>query len=156
MLWTLLLLLPLLLLVALYAAALHSRRAAPDYGLVDGHLRPCPPTPNCAGSEPGTAAERRLPPLPFGAHPAPVAWERLQQAIAAAGGQVVVAHGDYLAATFRTPWLGFVDDVEARLEPSARVIYLRSASRVGRSDFGANRARLARLARQYADPTQPD
>jgi uncharacterized protein (DUF1499 family) len=35
----------------------------------------------------------------------------------------------------------FVDDVEFHADDSARVIHLRSASRVGTSDFGVNRKR---------------
>jgi uncharacterized protein (DUF1499 family) len=57
----------------------------------------------------------------------------------------VLSTGDYLAATFRTPLLGFIDDLEARLDREAGVIQLRSASRVGHSDLGANRKRIERL-----------
>ncbi len=38
--------------------------------------------------------------------------------------------------------MGFVDDFEAHVGPGARVIELRSASRLGYSDFGVNRKRV--------------
>ena len=38
--------------------------------------------------------------------------------------------------------LGFVDDVDFVLYAKARVIHLRSASRVGHYDFGVNRKRV--------------
>lgn len=48
--------------------------------------------------------------------------------------------GGTLRAVVRTPLLGFKDDVEIRLEPVAAGtrVGVRSVSRVGRGDFGAN------------------
>jgi len=150
MLWLTLLLAPLLTLAALYAAAHHSRGMTPAYGLVDGRLRPCPPTPNCVGSEPGPSRlDKQVAPLRPGAHATEQAWPALQRAITAQGGVLVLVTSDYLTATFKTPLLGFVDDFEARFDKVAGVIHLRSASRVGRSDLGANRARLERLTAAY-------
>ena len=41
--------------------------------------------------------------------------------------------------------IGFVDDVEARLDEGAGVIHLRSASRGGYSDRGVNGQRVAAI-----------
>lgn len=60
--------------------------------------------------------------------------------------------GGRIAAEATTPRLKFVDDVEVRVEPagSGSRVRVRSASRVGTTDFGTNarriRAYLARLA----------
>lgn len=51
----------------------------------------------------------------------------------------------YLHAEVRSRLFGFVDDVEARLDPVTGQLELRSASRVGKSDLGVNGARLDRL-----------
>ena len=53
--------------------------------------------------------------------------------------------------------MGFVDDLEFWLNPTQAVIEVRSASRLGREDFGANRARLERirLAYQNLSSNQP-
>ena len=59
---------------------------------------------------------------------------------------VVSETDDYLHAICRTR-LGFVDDVECRL--AGDVIHVRSASRVGWFDFGANRARVEWLRRAF-------
>ena len=40
--------------------------------------------------------------------------------------------------------MGFVDDVEF-LFPKEKIIHVRSASRIGYSDFGANRRRVEHL-----------
>ncbi len=53
-----------------------------------------------------------------------------------------------------TRWLGFMDDVVIRIAPSAgggSVIDIRSASRVGKSDFGANARRIRSFLKTFAE-----
>ncbi len=57
---------------------------------------------------------------------------------------------DYLRAECSTRWLGFTDDVEFLLDEKAGVIHLRSASRLGREDFGANRERVEVIRRLFS------
>ena len=64
------------------------------------------------------------------------------QVIQDLGGKVDIADESYIAATFSSKVFGFVDDVELRADAEAGVIHVRSASRVGRSDLGANRRRV--------------
>ena len=45
-------------------------------------------------------------------------------------------------AEIRSPLFGFVDDLELRIDPDRARVDVRSASRVGRSDLGANRRRV--------------
>lgn len=106
-------------------------------GLVDGKLAPCPASPNCVSSEEGTDDAHRVAPLPLSA------WDALPDLIAAQGGGVVDLRGDYIAAEFSTKLMGYVDDVEFRKGETET--HVRSASRVGRSDFGANRKRVEAL-----------
>jgi len=144
----LLLMMPLLAVVAAHT----SRSVTPPTGLVDGRLRPCPETPNCVSSEPGGAGhDRRVAALAISATDTPdTAWRRLREALEATGGVVRVESPGYLVATYSTRWLGFVDDLEARRDDAAALIQLRSASRVGRSDFGVNRRRVAELAIHFS------
>jgi uncharacterized protein (DUF1499 family) len=44
----------------------------------------------------------------------------------------------------------FVDDVDIVVDTAAHVYRFRSASRVGRSDLGVNRQRIARIAARLA------
>lgn len=106
-------------------------------GLADGRLAPCPSSPNCVSSEEGTDEGHRVAPLPLSA------WERLPGAIEAAGGRVVEAGGDYIAAAFSSKLMGYVDDVEFRKGEAE--VHVRSASRVGYGDMGANRKRVEAL-----------
>ena len=59
------------------------------------------------------------------------------------GATVIEEKPNYLYAEFRTKLLGFVDDVEFLLGDG--VIHVRSASRLGRRDFGVNRRRIESL-----------
>jgi uncharacterized protein (DUF1499 family) len=51
----------------------------------------------------------------------------------------------YVRAEATTRWLRFVDDVELWLDPATGLVHVRSASRLGRKDFGVNRARVEAL-----------
>jgi uncharacterized protein (DUF1499 family) len=124
-----------------------------NLGVSDGRLRPPSRTDNSVSSQAGLWPDhpQRLtaqidPLLQQTGEPGPVALQRLRRLIEARGdAQVVESRPDYLRVSFRTRWLGFVDDAEFWADPAAGVIQLRSASRVGRRDFGVNRARIEAL-----------
>jgi uncharacterized protein (DUF1499 family) len=67
---------------------------------------------------------------------------------------IVAQRNDYLYAEYRSRWLGFVDDVEFLLVPGQRLIHVRSASRLGYSDLGVNRARIEALRSALANAAQ--
>lgn len=113
-----------------------------------GALAPCPTTPNCVSS---IASDERhaIPPLPFSGS-ARDAWKRLEEiASAEPGAKVVVNRPGYLYIEFASAVMGFVDDVEFVLDERAKVVHVRSASRLGRSDFGVNRKRIEALRRAF-------
>jgi uncharacterized protein (DUF1499 family) len=66
------------------------------------------------------------------------------------GASVVLSNRDYLRAQFTTRWMGFVDDAEFWFDPQAGVVQVRSASRLGRRDFGVNRERIEAIRAQLA------
>ena len=63
--------------------------------------------------------------------------------------RVVGTRQHYVHAVFTTRWLRFRDDVEFSFDVDERVIHFRSASRVGRSDFGANRKRMEHISQSF-------
>ena len=138
---------------ALVLAARRSLREPAGLGLQGGKLRPCPASPNCVSSEEGTDVAHRVEPLPAGTS-LEATRTALRTALAAASARAVVVIDEpgYLRATFRTPLIGFIDDVELRISEAtgeaAGVVHVRSASRVGHSDLGANRARVERLRQE--------
>ena len=76
---------------------------------------------------------------------------RLQRVVAAEPGAVIVTkRGDYLYATFQSAFFGFVDDGEFLVEPTRSAIAVRSAARLGQSDFDVNRKRIERLRAAFA------
>lgn len=115
-------------------------------GLKDGKLAACKRRLNCVSSQadPGDA-QRYVAPIPFRGTAAEAlaaarsAVERMPRAI------VVRAHENYLHAEFRSKILGFVDDVEFTFDQAAGLLHVRSASRLGRRDFGVNRKRVEAL-----------
>jgi len=65
---------------------------------------------------------------------------------------VVTAGDNYLHAEFRSRIFRFVDDVEFLVEPEAKRIGFRSASRVGYSDLGVNRRRMEEIRAAFDQP----
>jgi uncharacterized protein (DUF1499 family) len=56
--------------------------------------------------------------------------------------RIVQDDGAYLYAECTSAMLGFVDDIEFLIDSTQRVVHVRSASRLGRSDLGVNRRRV--------------
>jgi len=57
----------------------------------------------------------------------------------------VVEEEHYWRIEFRSRVFKFVDDVELLFDRQNKLIQVRSASRVGHSDFGVNRKRVERI-----------
>jgi uncharacterized protein (DUF1499 family) len=62
---------------------------------------------------------------------------------------VVEQRPDYLYAQAETRWMKFTDDLEFWFNPARGMVELRSASRLGRKDFGVNRARIEAIRAAY-------
>jgi uncharacterized protein (DUF1499 family) len=114
-------------------------------GVKEGHLAKCPATPNCVSSDDDDA--HFLEPLAFDSSPE-AAWQALLDVVETLPRVCIVTAGqDYLHAEVRSRIFRFIDDVEFHLRPTARIIAVRSASRVGYSDLGANRKRVEHIRR---------
>ena len=107
----------------------------------DGALAPCPASRNCVSSQ--AADERhRVAPLTF-TGTASEAMTRLAAILLELPRiTIVAADGVYLRAESRSAIFRFVDDVEFLADEAAKVIHVRSASRLGSSDLGVNRRRV--------------
>jgi uncharacterized protein (DUF1499 family) len=117
----------------------------------DGKLQlaDCPDTPNCQGSQ-STRGNQQLPALAFSAA-ADEVMGKLASAIGTREGATIITQNDaYLHATFQTQAMGYIDDLEFLLDEAAGVVQVRSASRLGRKDFGANQKRIEALRAQLA------
>jgi len=63
--------------------------------------------------------------------------------------QVIENSGTYIRATFTTFLFRFTDDVEFQIDNNAKLIHMRSASRVGYSDLGTNRRRCEEIRKRF-------
>lgn len=128
-----------------------ARTASPpaDLGVHNGKLAPCPSRPNCVSSQADPSDQVHfLPPIPYAGELSQI-HARLRQVLMAQP-RVTIRRDEpgYLHAEFKSKLFGFVDDVEFLLDPRTGQIHFRSASRVGYSDLGANRARIEAIRRQ--------
>ena len=120
-------------------------RSAPQ-----GELADCPDRPNCVCTS-ATKPDSRIAPIEL-VEPAGAAQLKLEEIIAdMPNSRLVVSQDNYVHAEFRSLVFGFVDDLELLIDERERLIYLRSASRVGYSDLGVNRKRVEELRRLYLE-----
>ena len=113
-----------------------------NLGVKDGRFIPCKPTPNCVSTQADPAdQEHYIAPITFSGtmHELRRAVESMTRAT------VVKEEGNYLYAEYTSALMGYVDDVELLLDEKAQRVHVRSASRLGRSDFGVNRKRIEEL-----------
>ena len=146
----------LMLAVVVAGLALHLAMATGDtvfswkrpdnLGVKEARLAPPKSTPNCVSSQADAAdAEHYIAPIPFKGD-APAAMAAARKAVEGMqGASVIQQDGGYLYAEFRTKIMRYVDDLELSYDEKAGLLHVRSASRVGRRDFGVNRARVESL-----------
>jgi uncharacterized protein (DUF1499 family) len=133
-----------------------SGRTPNHLGPRDGRLKPPSKTPNSVSSQADAWVEHpmqdyaRIAPLALrGDGPATMA--RVKRIVEAMpGAQVIESRPDYLYVQFSTRLMKFVDDAEFWFDPASGVVQVRSASRVGRKDFGVNRARVEAIRQALA------
>lgn len=130
---------------ALFFLAHQSRQQdiPPDIGA--SPLAGCPASPNCVSSTAGGDHAYRPWTLTADAN-----WPQVVAEVAAMDGARIVADdgSGYLHVEYRSDLMGFIDDLELRLD--GRTLSVRSASRVGHSDLGVNRGRVDRLGERLA------
>ena len=112
--------------------------APTNIGITDNRLAPCPTSPNCVSSyekDEGHAISA----IPLNGSIDNTTTKLL--AVLNDMGAAVITHQDrYIRTEFTSALMGFVDDVEFYIEEAG--VQVRSASRLGHSDFDANRKRI--------------
>lgn len=111
-------------------------------------LSPCGTKPNCVSSQ-STSERHKTEPFKLDGSGI-AAIRKLQTIIAALPGTTIIRAEDiYLHAEFKSRLFGFVDDVEFLADEKQGRVDVRSASRVGYYDFGANRRRVEKIRSLY-------
>ena len=124
-----------------------------DLGVRDGRLAQCSESPNCVSTQ-AEDHDHWIAPLTI--------QKSLPNVIDVLEGivlrlprtQIIEKSSTYLRVEFRSAFFRFVDDVEFYAEPESGRVHFRSASRVGRSDLGVNRARMETI-RSLFQSSQP-
>jgi uncharacterized protein (DUF1499 family) len=117
-----------------------------NLGVHNGMLTRCPASPNCIASQTENP-QQRINAFTFTSDPT-AAFSRLQETLASRKDTTLIeSTPEYLRVEFRTTL--FVDDGEFLLDRDHQVIHVRSASRLGYSDLGKNRARMEELRQQF-------
>lgn len=125
-----------------------------DLGVREGRLAPCPDTPNCVSSQ--AQGRAHIEPLTFYDEPQR-ARERLLAILAAMPGVTIVESSpQYLRAEAASRVFGFVDDIELCFDPARRLVHVRSAARLGYSDFGVNRRRIEAIRSRFGTAAPAD
>lgn len=109
-----------------------------DLGYNNGQLLDCPSSPNCVSSS-AASDDHRISPLPSQGS-VTATKQKLLEVLSAQGATIIIDKEQYVRSEFTSSIMGFVDDVEFYIEENG--IAVRSASRLGYSDLGANRKRV--------------
>jgi uncharacterized protein (DUF1499 family) len=119
-------------------------------GIRDGKLSaPRGGYPNSVVSQHSSNDYHAIAPLKYAGDPA-AAMNRLRDVVGSMNGcSIVEAKDNYLYAQFTTFFMRYIDDVEFMVDRDKAVIHVRSASRLGRKDFGVNRERVESIRRLF-------
>ena len=115
-------------------------------------VAPCGFMPNCVSTAHKADSFHYVAPIkvPTGEQK-PV--ERLKKVVLAMpGAKLVSESADYLKLEYTTDLMKFTDDVEFAYNKNLDEFEVRSASRLGISDFGVNRKRVEAVRKAFSEP----
>ena len=132
----------LLLCVYFFYQGNKSASTAPP-SLSGNELAVCGSKPKCVSSMQDASDDHYIEAIELAAGAAEESAGSVVAAIESLGGKVTGNDGEIIQATFTSGIFKFVDDVQVRIGTDK--LQVRSSSRVGHSDLGANRKRIERL-----------
>lgn len=120
-----------------------------NLGVHNSQLASCPATPNCVCSQEKDPSHKVEPLTVSG--PPEMAMVRVKTVISSLKGITIISStADYLHAECKSRLFGFIDDLEVFWDKEHQLCHVRSASRLGYSDLGANRKRVENLRKMLA------
>jgi uncharacterized protein (DUF1499 family) len=122
-----------------------------NLGINNSKLTPCPDTPNCVSSQ-AHDVEHYIEPIHYTGSQQEAHNRLLQIIESEKRTKILEDQGNYIRVEFTSAVFRFVDDVEfyfPKEKAGEAVIHVRSASRVGSSDLGANRKRIERIRSKF-------
>ena len=122
--------------------------AAPELGVRGGKLAKCPDSPNCVSSQADPNDPHFVDGLffPKSQEVTKQSFNSLVESIKKMPRCKLIHQSEsYARFEFRSLVFGYVDDVEIQTAIGSRTIDIRSSSRLGYSDLGANRSRVEKI-----------
>lgn len=121
-----------------------------NLGVKDGQLAGCPESPNCVCSH-LTQVDKvhSIDPITYNSTPAEALAKLKSIVKAMPKTQIITESTNYFYAEFTSNLMGYVDDVEFLVYENPKVIHVRSASRLGKSDLGVNRKRVEEIRAKF-------
>ena len=123
-----------------------ARKIPRNLGVINGRLTDCPNKPNCVSSQ-STDPDKFIEPLPYQGSRDDARNKLLSIINADKRTQIRTSTEDYIHVEYKA--MIFIDDVEFYLPAQVSVIHLRSASRLGYADFGANLRRIKAISAAF-------
>jgi uncharacterized protein (DUF1499 family) len=127
----------------------HIAKDSHTVGVVNGKLHECPNKPNCINTEYANNISQYLPPLAISNLKLDRALLLSKEVIIEMGGEIIKEEKNYLAAKFTSKFFSFVDDFEIRCCDRLNQLHIRSAARIGYSDFGVNKRRVEKFSNLF-------
>ncbi len=115
--------------------------------MADDKLEPCPDSPNCVSSL--ATDDHRIAPMSYGGDRATARLRLLMALSQLDNAEIVEDTRSFLRVKVTSSILRFIDDVTFFFDDEKALIQMRSASRSGYYDFGANRRRLEGIRELY-------
>jgi uncharacterized protein (DUF1499 family) len=113
-------------------------------------LPPCPSKPNCVSTQ-ATDVEHRIEPIHYNGSTAE-AIKKLRAIVESMPrAKIVKSDATSITATFTTLIFRFVDDALFVFDDANKTLHFRSASRIGRSDWGVNRRRMEAIRQRFTE-----
>ena len=137
-------------LIITLSISFYSTPALAATGLNNGHLEPCPSSPNCVVSQDGDE-KHAVDPIKYQGDRNDVKEALLKVLSVVPRTEVIENTDNYIRTESTSRLFKFVDDAEFYFPEDENVIQVRSASRVGESDLGVNRRRIEQIRLALAD-----
>ena len=125
----------------------------PKMGIENGQLIQCPTTPNCVNSQ-AKDKKHYIEPILMTGTPLEVKNHILKILNELKRAKIIVAEDHYIRVEFISKVFRFIDDLEfyfPNTKSKEMTIHVRSASRVGYSDFGVNRKRIEQIRNKFKE-----
>jgi uncharacterized protein (DUF1499 family) len=139
-----------ILIILLFGSILSScsDEKLPLVGIRESRLTPCPDSPNCISSQ-GSDSAYTVEPLTYDSEAEKIIADLKVVVGSMKGATIVSESAAYLHVEFQSDVFRFIDDVEFMVDDMAKVVHVRSASRVGYYDFGVNRRRIEKIRQAW-------